>query len=59
MNEITSKLPGFVAMQSKHTKSYIFHKNFVTGLQVAKNLIEFISNNFEENEKKVPIENVY
>ena len=58
MKEITSKLSDLVVMQSKHTKSYIFHKkNFTPDLPVSKTLIEYNTNSSEENEEeKEPID---
>ena len=38
---VSLELSDLVIMQSKYTMSYIFHKNLATGLQVAKNLIEY------------------
>ena len=40
-------------MKSKHTMSHILHlKKLTTGLPVAKTLIKYNSNSFEENEEE-------
>ena len=55
--EIVSELPDLVEMQSKHTMSYILHKNLATGLPIAKALIKYNSNSLEQidEEEKEPI----
>ena len=55
--EVTLELSDLVVMQSKYTISHILDlKKLVTGLSVAKNLIEYNSKNSEENEEeKEPI----
>ena len=55
--EVTSQLSDLVVMQSKTHNVCIFHKNLATWRAVAKTLIKYNSNNFEENdeEEKEPI----
>ena len=43
------KLSDLIVMKSKHTISYIFHKNLITGLPVSKALIKYNRNKLEEN----------
>ena len=39
--EVTLELSDLVAMQKKHTMSYIFHKNLNYRLPVAETLIKY------------------
>ena len=51
--EITSKLSDLVVMQSKHTRSYLFHKKkLANDLLASQNLIGYNSNDLEENEEE-------
>ena len=56
--EVTVELSGPVVMQQKHTMFHNFLKILVTGLHVARTLIEYSSNSLEENdeEEKEPID---
>ena len=55
--EVTSELSDPVVMQSKHTMSRIFHKNFGNWKTSWKALIKYKGNRLEENdeEEKEPI----
>ena len=49
MIEVTLEMSDLEIMQSKHTMSHIFHKNFGSWFPVAKTLIEYNCNCSEEN----------
>ena len=50
--EVPLELSDLVVMQPKHTMSRIFHKIFSNWKTSAKILIEYNSNNLEENDEE-------